>query len=766
MNQTEFNQYGFVVVPKQKMNTRNNLNKLLNNYGYNATIAGRRAAWKKALLKIHPDKGGNTGIFQKASALFNQHYKNKENVQAVGGVNKSNSPIRRTPVKIFNFWATMSTPFSVNITDFRKLFNELEVGKELYSHQITSVTVRTGAQTIGAVKNNKGVMGQNKLNQFVHNNMTIKFLNTEDNKSRPAVTINVRDMSQVKNKLHQRTVLNFQGGGDLNKLFSCVKKLFADIFPSKPELRREDLDISQESGQFFINKKIDSQRVFEVRRPTFPVMRYKALEYLSKIIRESTGYTTSSPINTSAGEKSNKTFPTTSKFKQTVKLPNQTPGLARQKIRVGPQFITIRTPEFTLKIGTNHAVQFMGRNVDPARVFYVLKQIYDMAPKGVFIDESNWKPTVKVNVPRVKESVTTCKNPPTPATFEGTCPPGYYCRPNNDGYPCCYKIPLSNPVSARSTCIEAYRKWKVPIPAKVRSLPFMNSSNKVNNGAGPSNVSRGVNRVTVTNQKVLVGSKDCLRHSVAELKEMARRAGIPLPAKMPQEKKLKNGRVIPGGWKYHICRELALKEMKRDPSVAPKGPHARVSIKGELTNLYVVNGDPLKISGFKRHNKRRAEPEITSRVCKTLDRDILLLIAEAMGINTDGKSKPALCTAIHEKSRSAGINLENLNTQNFNKMMNNAFAAMNSNSNSNEEPAPPPPKVTKKEESSQARKNMINNMLLGRALQGNEGARVAVRKMGGARANTLRKAIEKEILNRLKTTAYGRGGAVANVETM
>jgi hypothetical protein len=750
---TEFNQYGFVVVPKRKMNSKNNLNKLLNNYGYNTTIAGRRAAWKKAILELHPNKGGNTALFQKASALFNDTYKNKTNAQPVGSVNNSKSPLRRSPVKIFNFWATMVSPFSLSMNEFRRLFGELEVGREIYSHKIISVTVRGGGQAIGAVKNNKGVMGQNKLNQFIYNNMTIKFLNTEDNKSSPAVTINVRDVQQLKKKLDQRTILNFQGGGDLNKLFSCVKKLIADALPTKAEMRREDLDISQESGQFFINKKIDSQRVFEVRRPGVQTIRYKALEYLAKVIRESTDYTVSSPINTSVGEKQEKKFSKASRFSQPVDLPKQTPGPARQKIRVGPQFVTIRTPEFTIKLGTNHVVQFMGKNVDPARVFYVLKQIYDIVPAGVFIDESNWKPKVKVNVPRVKEAVTTCKNPPTPATFDGTCPPGYYCRPNNDGYPCCYMIPMSNPMSARSTCIESYRKWKVPIPAKVRALPFMTGVNAGPSNAGPSNAGRGVNRVTVTNKKVLVGSKDCTRHSVAELKEMARRAGIPMPSKMPQEKKLKNGRVIPGGWKYYICRELALKELSRNKSVAPKGPHARVNIKGNMTNLYIINGDPIKISGFKRHNKRRAEPEITSRVCKTLDRDILVQIAEAMGIETAGKSKPVLCTEMHAKSRSSGVA-----NNNFNKLLNNAFAAMSNNSNSNEEPPPPPPKATKM--------NKINNMILERALLGNEAARTAVRRMGGARAEKL----QASILNKLKENAsqptFRRGLAKVNVEVM
>jgi hypothetical protein len=753
------------------MNRKENLNIFLNSYGYNSSIAGRRQAWKKAVLNLHPNKAGNrsTALFQKASALFDEHYKNKEVVTPVGNVNGSNKPIRRSAVKIFNFWARMICPFGVSMNEFRKLFNGLNVGTELYSHKITSVSVRNSRQAGVALKNNKGVVGQNKVNQFVYNNLTIKFLNTEDNKSRPAVTLIVGDIEGLnKGRALLNGTLQFQGGGDLNKLFSCVQKLFSTIFPSKPGLRSENLYISQETGQFFINKVIDPKRVFEIKKPGYAkTEKVKCLEYLAYMLSQTTPYNVSAPLNVTVGEHVRKEFPAESKAKQRVELPKQGPGLSK-KPRVGPQFLTIKTGDFTVKIGTNHVVQFMGQNVDPAKVFYVVHQIYKLAPKGTFIDETNWMPKQKVvNAPRIKAG-STSKNPPTPATFEGNCAPGYYCRPNNDGYPCCYMIPLSNPESARATCIAAYRKWKIPIPAKVRALPFMAGQNN-NNGAGPSNASRGVNRVTVTNRKVLVGSKDCMRHTVDELKQMARRAGIFLPAKMPGEKKLKNGRVVPGGWKYFICRELALKELNRDPSLKPKAPHARINIKGNMTNLYILNEDPVKISGFLRHNKRRAKPEVTSRVCKTLDREMLVKIAEAMGINTENKSKPVLCAEMHAKSKQAGVS-----NANFEAMMNNALAALSNTNSNNNEPAPAPvPKVTKKELTAQEKRNKINNMILERALQGNEGARIAIMKLGGTRANKLlatnnekKTAILKRLQETYGKTTFGPGGAKANVEVM
>jgi hypothetical protein len=54
-----------------KMNTKNNLNKLLNQYN-----ANRTKAFKKFSLKAHPNKGGNANYFQKVSALYTTHYKN------------------------------------------------------------------------------------------------------------------------------------------------------------------------------------------------------------------------------------------------------------------------------------------------------------------------------------------------------------------------------------------------------------------------------------------------------------------------------------------------------------------------------------------------------------------------------------------------------------------------------------------------------------------------------------------------------------------
>jgi len=561
--------------------------------------------------------------------------------------------------------------------------------------------MRNGKQVIGAEKNNRGTINS----KADCNNLTIKFLNTDDNKSRPAATI----MTSYKGT---KSSIQFQGGGDLNKLFLAVKHIMKRFFSS--ELLRNSVYIAQETAQFYITKKIDQRRKFSGLSP---------IQYMARIVPRA-----SAPLNVSNRTPVVKNFPRRSIFKQPIQVPRMTPPPAA-KIRVGPDFITIRYPQYTIKIGTNHVVQYMGTDVDPTEVFAQVKAIVDMCPAGLFVDEEEWKPQPKINVKPVKEAPKS-HNPPVPATFEGACKSGYYCRPDGSGYPCCYLIPLTNPGSARKTCIAAYKKWNIKIPASVKALPFMQGANYGNNNQGGA----AANRVTVTNKKVLVGSKDCMRRTIPELKAMAHRAGIILPAKMPQKETLKNGRVVPGGWKYHICRKLALEQLKTNNGVSAK-PNAKINIKGQMTSLYVVPGDPIKIRGFLRMNKRRAKPEVTERACHTLDKEVLEKIAKAMGITVGSKSKPALCKEIHEVSKNPKKTANEAYANEINKLLNEAFANM-SNVEEEESPAPTPPP---------SKKNRINNAILQKALNGNNMAAAAIMKLGGHRANVLRASKKKVV---------------------
>ena len=55
----------------QPMTRKSHLNALLREFNEDP-----KKAWRKAILKIHPNKGGSTVFFQKASVLYNKFYKN------------------------------------------------------------------------------------------------------------------------------------------------------------------------------------------------------------------------------------------------------------------------------------------------------------------------------------------------------------------------------------------------------------------------------------------------------------------------------------------------------------------------------------------------------------------------------------------------------------------------------------------------------------------------------------------------------------------
>ena len=72
------------------MVTKSNLNKLLSNYATEDRKA--KAAWRKAIMKIHPNKGGNTAYFQEMSRLFNTYYKGNNTARI-----QNTSPPRPSP---------------------------------------------------------------------------------------------------------------------------------------------------------------------------------------------------------------------------------------------------------------------------------------------------------------------------------------------------------------------------------------------------------------------------------------------------------------------------------------------------------------------------------------------------------------------------------------------------------------------------------------------------------------------------------------------
>ena len=295
----------------------------------------------------------------------------------------------------------------------------------------------------------------------------------------------------------------------------------------------------------------------------------------------------------------------------------------------------------------------------------VLKNLLGEATKRGLTDtvlllEKNKKP------PRDKKK-TTCANPPNPPdSFEGDCAPGYYCRPNAQGFPCCYKIP-ENLTVGRQTAIEAYKKAGVKMPEKVKKLLFV-AFNIV-----PTNANKQKNVVYTMNKGVLIRKRACMRYSKEELAKFAKPLGIDWEkakkAREGQRKKLPEG-----GWKQWLCDQMT-KKLAENAIVAEHvsgsgSNSSRVSYRVASENepillpmnnrthrLTIKPGPPIVISGFIRQNKRRKVNEVTSRVCATLDRDVLERIARRVRIENASKlSKPQLCKAIYEARRQIKTN--------------------------------------------------------------------------------------------------------------
>ena len=290
----------------------------------------------------------------------------------------------------------------------------------------------------------------------------------------------------------------------------------------------------------------------------------------------------------------------------------------------------------------------------------IVKNLLSEATKKGLTDTVYLQP--KNTKPKREKKKTTCANPPNPPdSFEGDCPPGYYCRPNAQGFPCCYKIP-ENLTVGRQTAIEAYKKAGVKMPEKVKNLLFV-AFNIV-----PTNANKRNNVVYNKNKGVLIRKRACMRYSKEELAKFAKPLGID----WEKAKKLREGqrkKLPEGGWKQWLCDQMAKKLAANtiiEQHVSGSGSNSsRVSyhvasenepillpMNNRTHRLTIKPGPPIVISGFIRQNKRRKQNEITSRVCTTLDRDVLERIARRVGIENAKKlSKPQMCKAIYEARR-------------------------------------------------------------------------------------------------------------------
>ena len=261
--------------------------------------------------------------------------------------------------------------------------------------------------------------------------------------------------------------------------------------------------------------------------------------------------------------------------------------------------------------------------------------------------------------PKREKKKTTCANPPNPPdSFEGDCQPGYYCRPNAQGFPCCYMIPKDLD-AGRKAAIAAYKTAGVKMPEKVKKVFYL-PYNIV-----PTNANKQKNVVFNMAKGLLIRKLSWKRYSKEDLAKFAKTLGIDW-ARAVKEREGQRKKLPPGGWKQwlhdQMVKKLAANTLVEQHvsgsgsnsshvsyHVASENKPILLQMNNRTHRLTIKPGPPIMISGFIRRNKRRKQNEITSRVCSTLDRDVLERIARRVGIKNEKKmSKPQLCQAVYE----------------------------------------------------------------------------------------------------------------------
>lgn len=305
----------------------------------------------------------------------------------------------------------------------------------------------------------------------------------------------------------------------------------------------------------------------------------------------------------------------------------------------------------TLLFQIKGGIQFNTNNVTECRK--LLNQLLKDAIKKNFLVERRAALIGKNSPVRRNKKQTTCANPPTPATFEGDCAPGYYCRPNAQGFPCCYKIP-ENLTIGRRTAIAAYKQFGITMPEKVKKLLHIAVAINIKNENKKNDI------VWNSTKGVMIRKRACARYTVEEIAEFAKPLGIDI-AKEKKKREGQKKKLPEGGWKAWLCEEMAKKlGAQRVSGSRVKSSNKPIIIeKNNRTHkLTILPGPPITVRGFVRLDPRRKGEEITQRRCDTLDRDTLEKIARRVGI--DGRkfpSKGALCQEIYNHRRNIKENV-------------------------------------------------------------------------------------------------------------
>jgi hypothetical protein len=398
--------------------------------------------------------------------------------------------------------------------------------------------------------------------------------------------------------------LRLSGASDMDDVVRFTEKLVGPV---------EDVIISNTSGQLRINKYIALNLMYE----NFP------REFLKD---GRLSYETDPELRTPG-----LSYKYSAKFTRQVPSANQGPrrvpveqavteAIFGRRVRMETE--TYREKFFTLTFYRTGAIQFKGKVADVGAMINFIRLILDEVQSVALLDKLVDEPEPKPKTERPYKTRST--NPPNPPdSFEGQCAPGYYCRPNAQGFPTCYKIPAINE-SSRRTVLASYKAAGVPVPEKVRKVFGLNETPVSNYGI----------RLTIEKQKfqgrtvevLKVGGRQCYRMSEDQLEEVARKLGI--------------AGVRKGMGIAKMCLRL-----KQDVQVQNKRFNkANFSLDG--TSYYIVGNS---IKGAVRKN---GKPN-PSRKCATLPVALLHRYAQAYGIDPTGKSKTKICAEMAAKKGSA-----------------------------------------------------------------------------------------------------------------
>lgn len=525
----------------------------------------------------------NSGLTRRQLALVRKVVEKRKELKKVRNVRRGRA-YKLSQLKFMLFNATAST----DSVDVVQLFNELTTSKP---PGFISASLKGGQFKELARINSKSVIPM-KSTGYRPNQIMITF-----------------DLGGKRNIVNIFTngSLRLSGASDVDDVVKYTERLVGEV---------ENVIISNTSGQLRIDKNISLDAL----------QRYFPKELLGRtggtIYYEKETGIRSLGLSYKYAAKYTRMVENKSVF-QPAKVPVEqavTEAIFGRKVPMKEE--EYKEKFFVITFYRTGAIQFRGKVADPGSMISFIKGILDAVQDYAlvtsFVDE-------KPAGPKAEPKYTTrSQNPPNPPdSFEGTCAPGYYCRPNAQGFPSCYKIPEIN-ISSRRTVTEAYRAAGVPIPDKVKALFGI---------IGPNSVNYGV-KLTLEKQKfrnreievLKIGGRQCFRMSEDQLESVARRLEIP---------GIRKGMGV-----AKMCERLKRAAELQDT----RQNAANFTVEGQK---YYIMGNSIK--GATRKN---GKPN-PSRKCATLPVEVLKKYARAFGIDPEGKSRPKICAEMAAKKGAA-----------------------------------------------------------------------------------------------------------------